>query len=76
MSDYCKDCHYQVKSRSGLNSCPFNSLYWQFMLTHRERLAKNPRIGMIYKNWDNTENATQQAILDQAQYYLHHIEEL
>lgn len=76
MSDYCKDCHYQVKSRSDLNSCPFNSLYWQFMLTHRERLAKNPRIGMIYKNWDNTENATQQAILDQAQYYLHHIEEL
>jgi len=31
MSDYCKGCHYDKKSRIGENACPFNALYWDFL---------------------------------------------
>ncbi len=70
MSDYCKDCHYDVKQKDGEQACPFNSLYWRFMQQHRERLAVNPRIGMIYRNWDKQDSAKRQATLDRAERYL------
>jgi deoxyribodipyrimidine photolyase-related protein len=76
MSDYCKNCQYKVKEKVGNNACPLNSLYWQFMHTHRQRLEQNPRIGMVYRNWDKQPNTQRQAILDQAQYYIEHIETL
>jgi deoxyribodipyrimidine photolyase-related protein len=50
MSDYCKNCFYDSKKRSGVGSCPFNSLYWNFFDQHRELLEKNPRLGMVYRN--------------------------
>ena len=52
MSDYCKDCHYQVKQASGETACPFNYLYWDFMHRHRDVLGNNPRMGMVYRNLD------------------------
>ncbi|NVD08534.1 cryptochrome/photolyase family protein [Vibrio sp. JPW-9-11-11] len=76
MSDYCKKCHYQVKTKSGEGACPINSLYWRFMIKHRDRLAANPRIGMIYRTWDKMDSQAQQAVLDTAQHYLDHIEQL
>ncbi|MDO6524236.1 cryptochrome/photolyase family protein [Motilimonas sp. 1_MG-2023] len=76
MSDYCKGCHYQVKQRDGEGACPFNSLYWQFMIKHRARLANNPRIGMVYRNWDKQTPEQQQSILAQAQDYLANIDDL
>ena len=48
MSDYCKGCHYDKKQRLGERACPFNALYWDFFARNAERLASNPRIGMVY----------------------------
>ena len=76
MSDYCKNCHYKVKQKVGDDACPFNSLYWHFMHTHRAKLEKNPRIGMVYKNWDKQENTLQQSTLQQATYYLNNLASL
>ncbi|WP_338363813.1 cryptochrome/photolyase family protein [uncultured Pseudoalteromonas sp.] len=76
MSDYCKSCHYDVKQKVGEKACPYNSLYWQFMDKHRALLEKNPRIGMVYKNWDKQTPQLQQQTLAQANYYLTHINEL
>ncbi|KGY13079.1 deoxyribodipyrimidine photolyase [Vibrio tubiashii] len=76
MSDYCKACHYDVKLKSGEKSCPMNSLYWRFMVKHREELAKNPRIGVIYRSWDNLEHIQQQEVLETAQQYLGHLDRL
>ncbi|CCN46696.1 putative deoxyribodipyrimidine photolyase related protein [Vibrio nigripulchritudo MADA3029] len=76
MSDYCKGCHYDVKQRSGESACPFNGFYWRFMNQHRELLSKNPRIGMIYRSWDNMDLEVQDAILDTAEKNLQRIEEL
>ncbi len=52
MSDYCKGCHYDKKLREDTPSkkaCPFNALYWDFHLKHADKLAHNPRIGMVYQ---------------------------
>ena len=52
MSDYCKGCHYDKKLREDTPSkkaCPFNALYWDFHVKHADKLANNPRIGMVYQ---------------------------
>ncbi|NNF44961.1 MAG: cryptochrome/photolyase family protein [Phycisphaerales bacterium] len=52
MSNYCKECRYDVKERTGETACPFNTLYWDFLIRHRERFRKNNRMAMILKNVD------------------------
>lgn len=76
MSDYCKTCHYKVSERTSEGSCPFNSLYWHFMQRHRERFQNNPRMAMVYRNWDKQNPDSQQLILQQGQRYLDKIEQL
>ena len=76
MSDYCKSCQYDVKQKVGDKACPLNSLYWHFMNKHRDRLEKNPRIGMVYKNWDKQDKTHQEQTLQQAIYYLNNLEAL
>ena len=76
MSDYCKTCHYQIKEKTTNNACPFNSLYWGFMIRHRSQFEKNPRIGMVYRQWDKQEKPTQLAVLERAQWCIDHIEQL
>ena len=49
MSDYCSGCSYDRKARHGVRACPFNALYWDFFDRHRERFARNHRIGMVYR---------------------------
>jgi len=44
MSDYCKDCDYDRKKRTGEDACPFSTLYWDFLARHEDRFAKNPRV--------------------------------
>jgi deoxyribodipyrimidine photolyase-related protein len=43
MSDHCAGCCYDSEKRHGEGACPFNALYWNFILTHEERLRANPR---------------------------------
>jgi deoxyribodipyrimidine photolyase-related protein len=76
MSDYCTSCHYKVKEKTSELSCPLNSLYWRFMVKHRERLAKNPRIGMIYGNWDKQNDAQKHAVLERAEWCVDNINTL
>ncbi len=76
MSDYCGNCSYDHKQKVGANACPFNSLYWDFMQRHRERLAANPRIGMIYRNWDRQAPEQREATLARAQWCLQHLDQL
>jgi len=52
MSNYCKNCRYEVTEKSGEDACPFNYLYWDFLDRHRETLGNNPRLGMVYRTFD------------------------
>lgn len=45
MSDYCAGCAYDPKRRTGPGACPFNLLYWNFLLEHQAALRANPRLG-------------------------------
>ncbi|MGH1588594.1 cryptochrome/photolyase family protein [Methylobacterium phyllosphaerae] len=49
MSDYCASCSYDVKVKSGPDACPFNYLYWNFLIQNEERLAGNQRMAMPYR---------------------------
>ncbi|MDX8125682.1 cryptochrome/photolyase family protein [Methylomonas sp. OY6] len=67
MSDYCKGCHYDKKARSGERACPFNALYWDFFIRHRDKLNHNPRLSMVYRNLDRFAAAELKAITQRAE---------
>ena len=50
MSNYCRSCVYDVRKKTGEGACPFNYLYWDFLMRNEERLRGNPRMGMPYRN--------------------------
>ncbi|MBY5951794.1 cryptochrome/photolyase family protein [Algoriphagus marincola] len=72
--NYCDHCAYNHKEKVGDKACPFNSLYWHFYERNREKLEKNPRIGMAYRTLDKLKNKKE--ILEQAEKFLDEIENL
>lgn len=76
MSDYCGTCHYKHDKKTGENACPFNTLYWHFIDKNVEKLVNNPRMSMMINLWKKTENEQQNAILQQAEYYITNLENL
>ena len=50
MSDYCKGCRFEVKDSTGPDACPLNALYWHFLMENEDRLASNPRMGLVYRS--------------------------
>ena len=65
MSDHCRGCHYRVRDRTGPRACPFNLLYWNFLIRHRARFATNPRMAQMYRSWDRMAEDRRHAILQQ-----------
>ena len=76
MSHYCSSCFYKKAIKTGEKACPFNSLYWNFYDKNEDKLAKNPRIGMMYNVWRKMKPDDKVALLQQADYYLKNINEL
>jgi len=76
MSNYCGSCYYNHKEKVGEKACPFNSLYWNFHHQQKDKLAKNPRIGMVYRNLDKMDKEKLNAILKQAKHCLKNINDL
>ena len=33
-------------------ACPFNYLYWDFLIRNRDKLGNNARLGLIYRSLD------------------------
>jgi len=76
MSDYCKGCHYDKKVRIGERACPFNALYWDFFQRNTSTLARNPRIGMAYRQLEKMDQAAIEQFQGQAQKMLANLDEL
>ncbi len=74
MSDYCRDCRYDVKQRTGPQACPLNALYWDFLVRNRETIGGNPRLAMPYRSWDRFDGATQNKIRNSASAFLAKLE--
>lgn len=70
MSDYCGGCQFDVKKRTGAGACPFNFLYWDFLMRNEERLQSNPRMAMPYKNLDRLAESERRAIVSEAKRFL------
>lgn len=49
MSDYCAHCAYDVKVKAGPDACPFNYLYWNFLIENADTLSGNPRMAMPHR---------------------------
>ncbi len=52
MSDYCRGCRFDVKQKTGADACPFNPLYWDFLVRNADKLRGNPRLGQVFRTWD------------------------
>lgn len=50
MSNYCENCHYDVKKTLGEEACPFNYLYWNFLAEKHELLKSNHRMAIAFSN--------------------------
>ena len=70
MSTYCKKCHYKVTAKSGETACPFNYLYWDFLIRNAETLSKNPRMGMPYRTLGKMDDAKRETIISDAKRFL------
>ncbi|MEO2167952.1 MAG: cryptochrome/photolyase family protein, partial [bacterium] len=70
MSDYCRNCHYSVKTKTGEGACPFNLLYWHFLDRHRDRFEGNPRMAQMYRTWDRMDDGRRRTVLSEAEAFL------
>ncbi len=70
MSDYCSGCHYRVKDKTGDRACPFNLLYWHFLIRHRDRFAGNPRMAQMYRTFDRMDADRRARVLADADAFL------
>ncbi|MCH2037620.1 MAG: cryptochrome/photolyase family protein [Rickettsiales bacterium] len=73
MSNYCKQCSYKVTVKNGPDACPFNYLYWDFLVRNRSKLQSNHRIGMMYKTYDRMSSDKHDAIKDDTARFMKHI---
>lgn len=48
MSDYCQGCAFDPKIKLGPKACPFNYLYWNFLIENAAVLRSNPRLSLPY----------------------------
>ena len=70
MSDYCKNCSFDVKAKNGAKACPFNYLYWDFLVRHEARLRRNPRMAQMYRTYDKLADDRKLAIAQDAKRFL------
>jgi len=66
MSDYCGGCRYDVKTKTGDGACPFNPLYWDFLVRCEKKLRGNPRLAQVYRTWDRMSPEKQKDYRDSA----------
>lgn len=70
MSDYCGDCAYDVKQKTGPRACPFNALYWHFLDRNEAVLGRNPRLAQPYATWRRMSAEKQAEYRDSADAFL------
>ena len=66
MSNYCEGCRYKVKERTSDDACPFNSLYWHFLMEKREHFENNPRMSMMLRQLDKMSDSDRAALQTRA----------
>lgn len=70
MSDFCKHCQYDVRKKVGEDACPFTNLYWNYLCQHEDKLKKNHRMSISYRNLDRLSIEEKKQITSQAKSFL------
>ena len=70
MSNFCGSCFYDVKQKTGPKACPFNYLYWAFLIRNEDALKGNVRMAMPYRNLSKWSDAEKQLRVDEAEAFL------
>jgi len=78
MSNFCKNCHFDVKKTTNENSlvknaCPFNYLYWNFLIKNEKLLKNNGRLFYPYANLKRKSEQEISAIKKSAQKFFNDI---
>lgn len=76
MSDFCEKCHYNVQEKEGQSACPFNYLYWDFLMRHQKKLKKNVRLAMPYRTLAKFSAEKKKRIRESAQHFIKKINQL
>jgi deoxyribodipyrimidine photolyase-related protein len=70
MSDYCLACQFDKNKRTGEKACPFNFLYWNFLLNHQVKMQKNYRMARMLHNLKFLDDDEKTAVQVQAQRFV------
>jgi deoxyribodipyrimidine photolyase-related protein len=74
MSDYCTSCTYSPKLKSGSQACPFNYLYWYFLIVNAPKLRSNPRMTLPYRTLERMDQRRRAQISRDASGFLAKLE--
>ncbi len=70
MSDFCESCRYDPRQRTGPDACPFNTLYWNFLIEQEERLRSNPRLGPAVLGLKHLDTSERRIVQNDARQFL------
>jgi deoxyribodipyrimidine photolyase-related protein len=70
MSDYCSGCRFKPEVKLGPKACPFNYLYWDFLIRNEGKLKSNPRMAMPYRTLAKMDSARKAEITREAARFL------
>jgi len=74
MSDYCKNCRYKATKKNGPDACPFNYLYWDFLIRNQEKLSNNNRLRIVYNLLEKMELDKINAIKEDSRRFLNSLD--
>ena len=73
MSNYCGSCQYKPDIRFGESACPMTTLYWNFLIKHREQFEASPRTRLMIANLSRISIEDQGAIQLHAEHILNNL---
>lgn len=62
MSHYCRNSRYTPARRTGEDACPFNSLYWDFLIHHAGRFERNRPMSLVLGHFGRLAPSERRAI--------------
>lgn len=74
MSNFCDNCQYKVKVKTGKDACPFNYLYWNYLIENRDKLKNNLRLKMPISTLNKMSNEKIKQIKKDSAIFLEKIE--
>jgi len=76
MSNYCGSCQYKPDVRFGESACPITTLYWNFLIKHRDQFEASPRTRLMTANLKRISDEDQKEITLHAQQILSNLDAL